>query len=217
MISVLEVAIKATCSHNMIYKATKGEYVEAILRSQKTIFTLKDVALIWRESNADVIKKRLSKYVKEGNIIRIRRGIYAKDKNYNHYELATHILTPAYVSFETVLTQQGVNFQLYKSIMVASYVNRTLVIDKQKYQYTRMKDYVLTETKGIMDIDGVTTATVERALLDSIYINKKHYMDNSAIINWQKVFEILPIYNNKRMEKVVDVYYKEFVNKINNK
>lgn len=190
-------------------KPTKGEYVESILRSNKTIFTLKDVSFLWSESDVEVIKKRLSKYVKSGKLIRVRRGLYAKDKNYNHLELATRINTPSYVSFETVLASTGTNFQYYSNIFIASYVSREIVVDKQKYTFIRIKDYVLSNTTGIEHIDGIAIATKERAFLDRLYINKDYHLDNIQSVNWHKVFEILPIYHNKRLEKKVKQYFNK--------
>jgi hypothetical protein len=49
----------------------------------------------------------LNKYVTAGKLIRVRRGLYAKDKDYNRFELATRINTPSYISFETVFTGSG--------------------------------------------------------------------------------------------------------------
>ncbi len=190
-------------------KPTKGEYVESILRSNKTIFTIKDVSFLWSESDVEVIKKRLSKYVKSGKLIRVRRGLYAKDKNYNHLELATRINTPSYVSFETVLASTGTNFQYYSNIFIASYVSREIVVDKQKYTFIRIKDYVLSNTTGIEHIDGIAIATKERAFLDRLYINKDYHLDNIQSVNWHKVFEILPIYHNKRLEKKVKQYFNK--------
>ena len=92
-------------------KPVKGEYLEVLLRSPKTVFTTKDVCLLWGEEREQTVSGRLNKYVRAGKLIRVHRGIYAKDKNYNHFELATRIYTPSYISFETVLTRAGINFQ----------------------------------------------------------------------------------------------------------
>ena len=98
----------------------KGEYLDILLRSPKTIFSTKDVALLWGEKNEASARVRLSYYVRAGKLIRVRRGLYAKDKNHDKFELATRIYTPSYISFETVLTRAGINFQYYNNIFVAS-------------------------------------------------------------------------------------------------
>ena len=191
-------------------KPTKGEYLDILLRSAKSIFSSKDVALLWGEESEEIIKRRLNKYVKAEKLIRVRRGLYAKDKNYNRFELATRINTPSYISFETILTREGINFQYYGNVFVASYINREIEIDGQKITFVRMKDYVLSNTTGIEHKDGIATATKERAFLDRIYISKDYHFDNLDILDWDKVFEILPIYHNKRMEKKVKTYFEHY-------
>ncbi len=188
-------------------KPTKGEYLEILLRSPKTIFSIKDVALLWNENDNSIITDRLKRYVKIGKLVRLRRGFYAKDKNYNPLELATRIYTPSYISFETVLTREGVNFQKYNSIFVASYITREIKVDEQNISYIRMKDYVLSNTVGVEQNNNAAIATKERAFLDRIYISKDYHFDNLNGLDWDKVFEILPIYNNKRMKKKVNAYF----------
>lgn len=188
----------------------KGEYLDTLLRSKKTVFSTKDVALLWGEEGKGAARVRLSYYVKTGKLVRIHRGFYAKDKNYDRFELATRIYTPSYVSFETVLTRSGINFQYYGNIFAASYVNREIDIGGQKITFVRMKGYVLSNTAGIEHEEGYAVATKERAFLDRIYASKDYHFDNLSALDWDKVFEILPIYNNKRMIKRVSKYFKHY-------
>ncbi|PIW91073.1 MAG: hypothetical protein COZ91_02480 [Candidatus Nealsonbacteria bacterium CG_4_8_14_3_um_filter_39_7] len=191
-------------------KPTKGQYVDVLLRSAKTVFSVKDVVLLWGEEAENAVRVRLNNYVKTGKLIRIHQGIYAKDKNYNRFELATRIYTPSYISFETVLTRAGINFQFYGNIFVASYVTRDIEAGDQKISFIRMKDYVLSNTAGIEHPDDIAMATKERAFLDRIYVSKDYHFDNLNALDWNKVFEILPIYNNKRMEKKVKQYFDHY-------
>lgn len=194
----------------MINKPRKGQYLEFILRSSKSIFPIKDVALLWGEKIEAAARVRLSQYAKKGKLIRVCHGIYAKDKNYNRFELATRIYTPAYISFETVLTRSGINFQYYSNIFVASYLSREIEADGQKISFIKIKDSVLSNTTGVEHIDNVAIATKERAFLDRIYVSKDYHFDHLDVLDWNKVFEILPIYDNKRMNKKVDQYYKDY-------
>lgn len=182
--------------------------MEILLRSPKTIFSTKDISLLWGEKVNGAVRVRLSKYVRIGKLIRVHRGIYAKDKNYDRFELATRIYTPSYISFETVLTRTGISFQYYGNIFVASYVTRNIEADRQKISFLKIKDYVLSNTIGIEHVNDVATATKERAFLDRIYISKDYHFDHLDILDWDKVFEILPIYRNKRMSKKVKEYFK---------
>jgi len=192
----------------------KGEYLDILLRSNKTIFSTKDVVLLWGEKSEGATRVRLSYYVKTKKLIRIHRGLYAKDNNYDHFELANRIYTPSYISFETVLTREGINFQYYSNIFVASHINREINLAGQIFTFVRMKNYVLSNIVGIEHKDHYAIATKERAFLDRIYVSKDYHFDHLDVLNWDKVFEILPIYNNKRMIKKVNEYFKHYQNTI---
>jgi hypothetical protein len=193
-------------------KPVKGEYLEILLRSPRTVFSNKDAALLWGEENEQTVAGRLKKYARAGKLIRVHRGVYAKDPHYDRLELATRIYTPSYISFETVLTRAGINFQYYNNIFVATYVTREIEVDGNKISFVRIKDYVLSNTSGIVHKDGISMATKERAFLDRIYISKDYYFDNLNVLDFDKVFEILPIYHNQRMEKKVKVFFEHYKN-----
>lgn len=183
------------------------DYLLDLMRLKNTIFTTKDVSLFWQESRVDFVRKKLYRYLKSGKLYSVRKGIYAKDKNYNRHELASKIFTPAYISFETVLAQAGVIFQFYSQIFVASYLTRELTINEQNYSFRKIKYSMLINKAGIEIKDNYFIASPERALLDVIYLNKEYHFDNLAGINWDKVLEILPIYGgNKRMAVKIRKY-----------
>jgi predicted transcriptional regulator of viral defense system len=187
-------------------KIKKGEYLDILLRSPKTIFSTKDVALLWGKKSESAARVRLSYYIKTGKLIRVHRGLYAKDKNYDKYELATKIYTPSYISFETVLAKAGIVFQFYGQIFVASYVTREVIANDQTYSYKRIRDSILTDRTGIEAKEHYYIASPERAFLDVVYVSKGYHFDNLSPLNWEKVFEILSIYHNKSMEKKVKKY-----------
>jgi predicted transcriptional regulator of viral defense system len=187
----------------------KGDYLTSILRSSKTVLSLKDIALLWHESSTTAARVRLHYYVKQGDLYRIRNGLYGKSPNYNKLELATRILTPAYVSFETVLAKEGLIFQYYEPIFVASYVTREISIGQQIYSFRKIKDGVLTDASGIEHVNETSIATKERAFLDTLYVNADYHFDNLRSLNWDGAFLILPIYHNQRMIKKVNSLYKK--------
>ncbi len=185
-------------------KPTKGEYIEVLLRSPKTVFSTKDVALMWGEEGENATRVRLNNYVKTGKLIRLRRGLYAKDKNYDKNELATKIATPSYISFETVLGSAGITFQYYSQIFLGSYQTKEIEIEGKKYVFKKISEDALTSSLGIESKGNYSIATPERAFLDTLYINKQYHFDNLRPLNWQKVRELLPIYGgNKRMANTV--------------
>ena len=200
---------------NVTLSVTPRLYMEKanildILRENNTVFTFKEILLASEETTTNLLKRRLNYYVKKGELYSIRRGVYAKDKNYDRLELATKIYTPAYISFETVLRQAGMIFQYYERIFVASYLTREIVADNQTYQYKKIKNTILLNSAGIETKDNYSIASTERAFLDMLYLNKNYYFDNLRPLNWDKVFALLSIYGNKRMDKVVKQIFNNY-------
>jgi len=185
------------------------DYILDLMRSSKTVFTFKDLILLWGESDVNFVKKKIYRYVKAGKMNSVRKGVYSKDKNYDKYELATRIYTPAYISLETVLGSAGITFQLYGQIFVVSYQTKEIMCDGQKYAYKKIKDTILTNQAGIASRENYDIASPERAFLDVVYLHKDYHFDNLSALNWEKVYEILPIYGgNKRMAKMVEMYHE---------
>ena len=185
------------------------DYLLDLMRSKNTIFTTKDISLLWGVADVNFVRKKLYRYAKAGKLYPVRKGIYAKGKNYEKYELAAKIFTPSYISFETVLAKSGVVFQFYGQIFVASYLTREVEIEGQIYSFKKIKDSILTNRAGIDVKENYFIASAERAFLDVIYLNKDYHFDNLTNINWDKIAEILPIYGgNKRMEAKLKKYRK---------
>lgn len=181
-----------------------------LYRSKNSVFTMKDISLIWRETDLNTLKARINYYVKRGKFYSIRKGIYAKDKNYDRLELATKIYTPSYISLETVLQKEGIIFQYYKKIFVVSYLTREIVCDNQIYVFKKIKESVLTNPFGLEKKENYFIASKERAFLDILYLYKNYHFDNLSPINWDFCYKIVPIYENKKLKEKLDSYYKIF-------
>ncbi|MEK9166717.1 MAG: hypothetical protein AAB836_00255 [Patescibacteria group bacterium] len=182
-----------------------------LLRSKQTVFSFKELILLWGNLEVKTAKSRVNYYVRKGQLYHIRRGLYGKDKNYDRYELANKIFSPSYISFETVSGAAGLTFQYYSQIFLASYQTRELICDDQKFSFKTIKDSILLDTTGIEKRESYYIASPERAFLDMIYLHPTYYFDNLSTLNWEKVYAILPIYNSRRMEKAVKVYQDEYM------
>lgn len=187
----------------------KGDYLNSIIRADQTVFSTSDISLLWHETNLDLIKSRLNSYIKTKKLFHIRQGLYAKSKEFDRFELATRIYTPSYISFETVLAKEGLIFQKHNQITIASYLSRDITIQNQNYSFTKVKDSILLNQQGIENKQNLSIATRERAFLDTLYSHTDYHFDNLRSINWDIVDEILPLYQNKRMNKIVSTLSKQ--------
>lgn len=182
-------------------------FLKEILRSEQTVFTFTDLLLLWNGIDATTARKRVSYYIKTGDLYPIRRGLYAKDGEYNLLELATKIYTPAYISFETVLSRAGVIFQYYSQVFVASYQSRELTVDGNTIVFRTLKDTILTNTHGLENQGHNMIATPERAFLDIIYLSTDYHFDQLSLLDWEKINSLLSIYGNTlTMRKKVEKY-----------
>ncbi|MFA6551682.1 MAG: hypothetical protein WCV41_04100 [Patescibacteria group bacterium] len=182
--------------------------IAKLYQSPKTVLTNEELALIWQENNKDNLNAKVSYYTKQNILIRLTRGVFAKNKKYNPKELATSIYTPSYISFETVLREAGVIFQHYDTIFVASIWPKTITIDKHTFTFRKLKDIVLFNAAGVVNKDNYSIATPERAFLDMIYLFPNYYFDNLQAINWKQCDEIAKIYSNKQLIKRLNKYRK---------
>ena len=184
--------------------------IAKLYESQKTVLTIKDIALIWEEANAVNLLSKIKYYAKQESLIRLTRGVFAKNKNYNPKELATSLYTPSYISFETVLREAGIIFQHHDSIFVAGPYPITKKIDNQIITFRKLKNSVLYNALGVKNEKNYSIATPERAFLDIIYLSPKFYFDNLRSINWEVCSELVKIYNNKQLIKRVAQYRKNY-------
>lgn len=196
---------------SLIFRAYIMErgFLNEILRSPQGVFSFKDLILLWGGIDRLTAGSRVNYYTRKGHLYPIRKGLYAKNKEYDKLELATKILAPSYISFETVLGTAGVTFQFYGKIFLASYQSREITCDGQVYQFRKIKDAMLTSDMGMERRENYSIASPERAFLDVAYLFKDYHFDNLSPLNWSKIWEILPIYGgNKRMERQIKEYQK---------
>src|SRR3989339_605432 len=185
--------------------------IAKLYASPKTILTTKDIALIWEETNTVNLLSKIKYYAKQGSLIRLTRGVFAKSNEYDVKELAASIYTPSYISFETVLREAGVIFQHYDTIFVAGPWPLTKKIGKHAFTFRKLKDSVLYSSAGVKNENNFSIATPERAFLDMIYLFPKYYFDNLKSINWELCFELAKIYDNQQLIKRLTKYQKNYV------
>ena len=183
------------------------DFILKLYKRDQTIFTTRELSLLFPDISYTNLRRRISYYVKTGKILRLRKGIYGKE-NFDPLELANKIYTPSYISFETVLKKEGLIFQESSGIFVASYLTRKIKCAGVGIFYKKIKNEILTNPSGIENREAYFIASKERAFLDSVFVYKNYYFDNLSVLNWDTVFDLLKIYKSKMLERRVNQYFK---------
>lgn len=184
-------------------KNTK-DVILSIYRDNRTVFRLKDIALMIGETNFQSLNKKLNYHVRKGKLQNPRKGIYTKP-DYNPEELACTIYTPSYISLEYVLQKTGVIFQYDPGISVISYLSRSIEVGGRTYRFRKIKGEILVNTAGIQrEENQINTASAERAFLDLIYLNGATHFDHLNPLNKKIVYQLLSIYQSKSLTERVN-------------
>jgi len=182
-------------------------FILEIYKKPQTIFSLKEISLFFPQLAYKNLKSKLSYFVSVGKLKRVRKGIYTKE-NFNPLELANKIYAPSYISLETVLEKEGIIFQKYQTIFVASYLTRRIKVGRQEIFYRKIKDEVLLNSLGVEEENSYFTASKERAFLDAVFLYKDYHFDNLRPLDWEKIKEIEKIYSSKTLIRRIAQYYK---------
>lgn len=186
---------------------TNTDIILTIYKDLRTVFRLNDIAMMVGETDFQSLNKKLNYYVHTDKILNPRKGIYVKPK-FSVEELACNVYTPSYISLEYVLQKNGIIFQFDSRITVISYLSRTIEIANQTYLFRKLKGEILVNTKGILRQNNINIATPERAVLDTLHLNKDYYFDNLNPINKDLLYQILPLYQSKALTRKVDKLFK---------
>ncbi len=194
------------CELKVMHNTTMGLQNQLLLdlyKDKASVFTMQGIAMAYGQGlDRDTVKSRMIGYVKKGEILNPRKGIYAKP-GYDEKELACLLYTPSYISLEYVLQRAGIVFQYSDEITSVGNLSRSVEIDGKVYRYRKIKGEILIDTTGIIREGNVNIASPERAFLDTLYLDSNYYFDNPSSLDKQKVLSLLPIYNSKTLEQRV--------------
>ena len=143
-----------------------------------TVFTVIDIKKALDIKDQKSLYNAIYYAVKQKELYTISEGIYSFDSDYSRKEFGNKYRTPSYISLYTVLQESGTVFQPYTSIFVITNRSESVDINGQKYVYRKIKDEILLDPLGIEQENGVSTATIERAICDKIYLDGIEYFDN---------------------------------------
>ena len=190
--------------------SSQNQILLDIYKDDRTVFPLSRIVLcsgIDSTHRASLLQ-RLNYYAGKGELVNIRKGIYAKP-DYDPKEVACCIYTPSYISLDYVLQRKGVIFQYDEALSCISYLSRDLWIDSCEYRFRKVKEEILIDRSGIVSDGKINIATPERAFLDAMYLDSRRFFDNLRPLDKGKILELLPIYGCKKLEDRVNKLLKQ--------
>lgn len=147
---------------------------QKLLKIQKPFFSLEDVAhaLGLQPGSAAVL---CSRYVKNGLLTRLKRGLYAPTERLAHldrmelFRIANLLRVPSYISLLTALSYHGMTTQVQRGFFESISLKRTSRFEAGPFvfDYTKIRPDLY---KGFEKMDGAFIALPEKALLDSFYL-----------------------------------------------
>ncbi len=172
----------------------------------KNIFTSNELKIIrWVDWNS--FQKRLSYNLKINKFVKIRKWIYANFAAIHFlwqedlFQIANSIYTPSYISLETVLTSEWVNFQYYGDIKLMSPYSKELKINTipdtvLRIDFVKLPKELLTNNIGIIQKNWYMIATKERAICDILWRSPWYYFDNLSDVDRDLLCDIAKEYKN---------------------
>lgn len=180
-----------------------------IYRQQQTVFTVKELAILFPSLATASLKNRIAYVLQTGTLKSPRRGIYVKP-DFDFLELANKIYTPSYISLETVLLAEGVVFQWYETIFVISYLTRRVFVNGREIFYRKIKDATLLNQDGVIRKGNYFIASKERAFLDAVFLYKNYHFDNLGALDWKRVDQLKDIYQSRALIQRVAEYKEDY-------
>ena len=176
---------------------------DLLVKSGKKLFNVDDLVAIWSETDRRDALESIKGYVNRGKVFSLYKGIYSLEEDYNTLQLGQKLFTPSYISYYSALTIHGIIFQKYQDTHLFAETSKKILIDSNNYIYHKVKIDILLNRTGLVINNHYTIASKERAICDSLYINKGIAFDNLRDIDIDKLSSISKIYKNKRLERDV--------------
>ena len=160
------------------------EFIQTLRGFNKPYFTVADLEKIL-EMKRDSLYVTLNRLVKDGVLIRLRRGVYQPE--FQSLELertANELYYPSYLSFESALSRYGILSQIpYTLTFATNRRSKKILLRDREVEYRQLKkEYFF----GYKLENGIYIAEPEKAVLDQLYMMSKGKA-SSDISEWSLV------------------------------
>lgn len=173
------------------------EFKEFLQKYQK-LPVLSSKVILTGEAHSAALRVQLARWVKAGNIIQLRRGVYVfaqhfQKVNSSAYFIATVLTSPSYVSLEKALEFYGL---IPESVFTVTCVTTkrpgSFKTPLGRFDYSHIQPRLFWGYSSIM-LEGQTgfMAHCEKALLDLVYLRSPQvnhgYLDELRLQNLEKI------------------------------
>lgn len=176
-------------------------------KMKKNIFSKEEAQVVAFETPPTTLKLQLHQWVKAGDLISLKRGLYAfSDSSLDKGEVARRLYLPCYISLEYALNLYGLIPDVPFSItLVTPKITRKFNTPYGQFVYHKIKK------EAIFGYDPKTLiAEKEKALLDYLYLNRQRLvpqtdfwrelrLQNLTEINFNKAFEYAKKFGSKKL------------------
>ena len=177
---------------------------EILLSVPQAVFTVDDLAILWKMPNRSKLWESIKYYVRTKRLYSIQRGVYAISEDYSPFEAGVKLFPPAYVSFTSALAHHGVLFQFSSEIHLMAQTSKRVEVSGHVFVYHQLKNEILLNQQGIEKTDNYWIASLERAICDTSYLIPNFVFEYLGNVDLQRLALIAKNYNNKALEKRIE-------------
>lgn len=189
-----------------------AKLIQKIKNIPKSYFSFADLKKI-SDLSDESLKVAISRMIKSGEIIKLKKGVYASDIskiNWESFAVETH--SPSYLSFEWALSKYN--------ILSQKPVNLTLATTKRSKKITTPQNIIIyhhLQPKlfwGFIREDNYLLADPEKAFLDLAYVSLNGYAKfdveemNLELLDKVKLKKYLKKIGYQRLNRAIDALIK---------
>ncbi len=149
-------------------KMSNIEFLQKLKELNKAYFTVADLEKVVGLSR-DSLYVLLNRLVKNGTLVRLRRGVYKPAfQSLELEKVANELYYPSYLSFESALSRYGILSQIpYVLTFATPKTTKRTALAGKGVEYRQLKDDYFF---GYIFENGIYIAEPEKAVLDQLYM-----------------------------------------------
>ncbi len=165
-------------------------------------------------------KARITRMMKSGALIPIKRGLYVNDRSASRRALASMLYGPSYLSFEYALSASGLipeRVEVVTSACFRKNRNKIFRTPLGEFRYYYLPDQVYPYGVTLEEEDGLPylIATPEKALCDAIYkvpcVTSLRDMRHLLLDDWRMELDDLRTLDHAFIEWIAPLYRRKSV------